>query len=251
MTTDAGDGPRGVLRSLARRGWEQRWAISIAVLAALLIALTVTVRTSELLPGEQSATRWLADHAGSPGRGVAKVLGVAADDEMAPFLFIAMALLIWRGYGRLAMLTFAWGGGLTAVVSVIDLASRPRPGPDFTFGDIVHGKGGYPSGHTIYGVLVIGMAAFLVHRYAARSRLRAALVWALAAVVVLMGPSRVVEQAHWPADVTGGYLIGFTLLLGTIWLHDRVPAWIAPRFPRLHRLATGAPRTSPSEGASE
>ena len=45
MTSDSGGRPRNV--ALARRGWDHPWAIGIAMLAALVIALTVTVRNTD------------------------------------------------------------------------------------------------------------------------------------------------------------------------------------------------------------
>ena len=251
MTSDSGGRPRNLALALARRGWAQRWAIGIAVLVALVVALTMTVRNTDLLPGEQSVGRWTFEHAGSLGKDVSKVLEVTIDTKGAPILFAAVLPVIWWFWGRFAMVSYVLAGGITAVVSLIDLASRPRPTQDFTFGDVVLGKGGYPSGHVVYAVLVFGILAFLVNRYGAPSKRRAALVWALVTLVVAMGPSRLVEQAHWPADVTGGYLIGLTLLLGTIWLHNHTLPWIGPCFPRLHSLLTGDSQPGPWEGASD
>ena len=251
MTSDRSGRPQNLARAPARRGWDQRWAISIAVLAALVVALTLTVRNTDLLPGERSVTRWVFEHAGSPGRDLSKVLEVAIDTRGAPILFAALIPLVWWTCGRFAVVTLVLAGALTAVVSEIDLASRPRPTLDFIFGDVVHGKGGYPSGHVIFSVIVLGLLAYLVNRYGAPSWKRATLAWALVTVVVLMGPSRLVERAHWPADVTGGYLVGLTLVLSIIWLHNHILPWIGPRFPRLHSVLTGDSRPGPREGPSE
>ena len=250
MASDNRGRPREIAQALARRGWDQRWAISIAVLAALAVALTVTVRSTDLLPGEQSVARWTFEYAGGPGRAISAVLDVVMSKEGAPVLFAALIPVIWWTCGRFAVFTFVLAG-LAAVASLIDLASRPGPTQDFTFGGVVLGKVGYPSGHVVYAVIVLGMLAFLVNRYGGPSKARATLAWALVTVVVLMGPSRLVEMAHWPADVAGGYLIGLTLLLSTIWLHDRVPSWIRPRFPRLHSLLTGDAQPIPGESESE
>jgi len=251
MAYDGSGRPRKVALTLGRRGWEQRWAIGIAVLAALVVALTLTVRNTDLLPGERSVSRWLFEQAGSPGEAVSKVLGVAIDTTGAPIMFAVMTPIVWRFWGRIAVVTFVLAGGLTAVASLIDMASRPRPTEFFAFGEVVYGKGGYPSGHVISTVLVFGILVFLLRRYAVPTRRRAALVWALAILTVAMGPSRLVEQAHWPADVTGGYLIGLTLLLSTIWMHDHTVPWLGQRFPRLHSLLTGDSPPGPGEGASD
>jgi membrane-associated phospholipid phosphatase len=55
----------------------------------------------------------------------------------------------------------------------------------------------------------------------------------LIALIVLMGPSRVLEGEHWPSDVLGGLLYGaFWLILG---LH--VYAWAGHRQLRDRRRA--------------
>jgi undecaprenyl-diphosphatase len=250
MTSDRPDRPRNLALALARRVWDQRWAIGIAVLAALVVALTVTVRSTDLLPGEGPVARWIFAHAGGTGEAISRVLEVTMDTKGAPILFAALIPVTWWTCGRFAVLAFVVSGGFTAIVSVIDLASRPRPIEGFAFGDIVIGKGGYPSGHVIYSVMVLGMLAYLLSRSGVRSKRRVAAVWGLVTVVVLMGPSRIVEMAHWPADVTGGYLIGLTLLLSTIWAHDHIPPWIGPRFPRLYSVLMKVTPPRPRDGPS-
>ena len=86
--------------------------------------------------------------------------------------------------------------------------------------------------------LVFGIFAFLSTRFGAPTRRRTALVWSLVAVIVLMGPSRLVKLAHWPADVLFSYLMGGALILGAIWLHQRLLPWLEPRIPRLHSILT-------------
>jgi membrane-associated phospholipid phosphatase len=55
----------------------------------------------------------------------------------------------------------------------------------------------------------------------------------LLAVIVLIGPSRMLEGEHWLSDVVAGYLYGaFWLILGL-----QVYGWAARRWPRL--LAPG------------
>jgi len=76
---------------VARRGWEQRWAIGVAVLAALAVALTMTVRNTDLLPGERSVSRWMFEHAGGAGKDVSAILDVAMSKEVAP---VMLAVLI-------------------------------------------------------------------------------------------------------------------------------------------------------------
>ena len=45
----------------------------------------------------------------------------------------------------------------------------------------------------------------------------------IAAVVLLVGPARVYEGAHWPSDVAAGYV------LGGIWLLNIIPTFLSLR----------------------
>ncbi len=247
MKTDNRGWPRRLALDLARRGRDQRWAIGVAVPAALAVALAVAVGDGDLLPGERSVARWLYEHSGGAGQGVSAALDIAMSKQWAPVLFVALLPLVWWAWGRFAAFGFSLVG-LAATLTLIDLASRPRPTVDFAFGDLILGEAGYPSGHVVFAVIVLGMLAFLANRYGAPSIRRSALVSALVAVIALMGPSRLVELDHWPADVIGGYLVGLALLLATIWVYDHVMTWTGPRYPRVRPLLTGDPTPGPADG---
>ena len=238
MTSETRGRPQHFGLTITRLVWTQRWVIAIVALVALALLLTFWVRTTDLLPGESAAARYIYDHSGSLARDIADVLELIADTDVAPILYAVLMPVVWWAWGRYAFVTFLLVGALTAPLSLIDLASRPRPGLDLEFTDIVVGKGSYPSGHVLYVVLVFGIFAFLSTRYGAPTRRRTALVWSLVAVIVLMGPSRLVKLAHWPADVLFSYLMGGALVLGAIWLHQRLLPWLEPRIPRVHSILT-------------
>lgn len=70
----------------------------------------------------------------------------------------------------------------------------------------------YPSGHTTAYVVFFGYLAFLGLRFTKGIRKFILLVF-LAAIIVLIGSSRVYLHVHWVSDVIGGYLLGLALLL--------------------------------------
>jgi undecaprenyl-diphosphatase len=179
------------------------------------------------------------NNSGGLGKAISTVLDVTVDNNVAPVLFGLLVPIVWLAWGRYAVVTYFLVGALTAPISLMELAHRPRPMDDLTFSDVVLGKGGYPSGHTLYAVLVFGIIAYLAARYGAPSKWRTALVWAILVVVVLMGPSRVVNVSHWPADVIASYLIGLALILSTIWLHERTLPWLDRHIPFAYSLLTG------------
>ena len=86
----------------------------------------------------------------------------------------------------------------------------------------------FPSGHVIHALAFFGILLFLTWRV----RRPAAWLWiariVLIALIVLMGPSRILEGEHWPSDVLEGLFIGaFWLLLG---IHTYL--WAARRWQR-------------------
>ena len=94
------------------------------------------------------------------------------------------------------------------------LVDRPRPG-----GTIGMGANSFPSGHTIYAMVICGCIFFLAPRV---------LKWPVAVrvtqilmvlFIVLMGISRVFLEAHWPSDVLCGLILGGLILAPTIGLY--------------------------------
>lgn len=66
----------------------------------------------------------------------------------------------------------------------------------------------FPSGHTVYGVVVFGALAWLAWRHR-RYDVAAPFVGLLLA----MGPFRVVAETHFVSDVVAGYLVGIAWLV--------------------------------------
>jgi undecaprenyl-diphosphatase len=87
----------------------------------------------------------------------------------------------------------------------------------------------FPSGHVIFATVLFGTTFAIVWIVWARSLLRNAVLLVLAALVLLMGPSRIYLGEHWPTDVIGAYCLGGLWLAGTVELmlalRARVPAW--------------------------
>ena len=105
---------------------------------------------------------------------------------------------------------------------------------DYTLGQIVsRGRpiaaagetfASFPSGHVFGTTVFFGFVGFLVAHYRLNKKLMIPTLTLLALGVLLVGPARIYEQAHWPTDVAAGYLLGGLWLLVTIpvfmYLHD-------------------------------
>ena len=109
--------------------------------------------------------------------------------------------------------------------------NRPRPTSAATWSEYSFGNGGYPSGHVVFTVVVLGTVTMLA-RHHAKPAIANRVVATMLLLIVLTAWSRISQLDHWPLDVAGGVLIGLTGLLGIAWLHPRLAAMAMSR-PRL------------------
>jgi len=128
-------------------------------------------------------------------------------------------LMLARHYADVAMvvaaaLVIGIGNGLKLVVD------RPRPEYDLV-GPIQSGLS-FPSGHTLFAVIVGGVLVYLIGRSVKPLALRRAIQVALVLAVMAMGASRVYLGVHWPSDVIGSYVFGVMALVGLIGLRNAV-----------------------------
>ncbi|HET7276388.1 MAG TPA: phosphatase PAP2 family protein [Longimicrobiaceae bacterium] len=86
-----------------------------------------------------------------------------------------------------------------------------RPRPDlFEWLTPYAGMSSFPSGHSTSAMVVYTTLAYLIARLESTRRLRI-MTYSFAGVVIIMiGISRVYLGVHYPSDVIGGYLVGFT-----------------------------------------
>lgn len=214
---------------------------SAVVILALGAVLTAYVRGQSLLPGELATTRWLSSLDSAVVLAISEFLDVISNFDVAPVLFAILVPIVWFLWGRPAVILFGISGSLTGVTRIINLADRARPTEDLRFEEIVTEAGIYPSGHVVYGVLVFGMLAYLAYKHMRPGIGRTSLIVFLTAIAILMGPSRVIELDHWPADTVGSYLLSIPFLLILIWL-DRHP--MSQPGGRIYRLAQGVDRAT-------
>jgi membrane-associated phospholipid phosphatase len=119
-------------------------------------------------------------------------------------------------------------------VTLNGIVARPRPN-NVHIQVVAHlGLHSFPSGHVTH---VISFYGFLLYFFLRQMRLhpewRPWLYLPVAVCVyfiVFVGPSRVLEGAHWPSDVLGSYLMGALLLALAIALYHLLAlAWLRYR----------------------
>ncbi len=123
---------------------------------------------------------------------------------------LAVILLAIRQRWRLALFLLVAGAGALVLDPVLkSLVGRLRP---VLAHPIAHGTGSsFPSGHALGSMVCYG-ALLLVFLPAARGRGRTVLRIVAAAIILIVGISRILLGVHYISDVVGGWAIG------VIWL---------------------------------
>lgn len=128
-------------------------------------------------------------------------------------LLLGSVLLIARQWRAALALTLASGVTLMAIVELKLLFERARPSSS----DAIMEAAGYsfPSGHATKAAAIYGIAAILAAVYLRdRKRFRAVVIGLAAAVILIVGISRIYLGVHYPTDVIAGWLLGGGIALG-------------------------------------
>ncbi len=132
-------------------------------------------------------------------------------------------LLGWRDGMYLLLVTLAQG-----LVNALIKRSIGRPRPIDTLVDVFTPASGFsfPSGHVMFYTVFFGLLLFLVLTRVPSVWLRWLLGVPLAALVLLVGPSRIILGAHWLSDVIAAYLLGLAILVLAIegYIHFLAPS---------------------------
>lgn len=187
----------------------QRALIVVAVLCFMgVLLLRLWLKWIGPLPGD----RWAQHHVEEltllqPWRDLGTFFSVIGGQPVAFFTGCVALWFVWRearwpGVAFVAL-------SLTGVFAnmLLKVLSGPTPLLIEKYGDPAPGLN-YPSGHTVYGVVMFGSLAWL-----AWSRGRRDIAAVLMALLLAMGPFRVIADAHFVSDVVAGYLAGFGWLL--------------------------------------
>jgi membrane-associated phospholipid phosphatase len=135
--------------------------------------------------------------------------GVTAFALLTGAIFIAQRFRTWRPL-NLAVLSII---ALNLVVGSFKyLLGRTKPKVGI---DLLHAGGmSYPSGHASNAILIWGVLAYLIYRYAHVDRYRGRLASAGVALISLtVCVVSLIRDTHWFSDLLGGLFIGGALLV--------------------------------------
>jgi len=162
---------------------------------------------------------------------VKAVTWLGSDGVLWTVIAAATVILAIRRRWRLAVYLLVTGAGALVLDPVLkSLVGRLRPVVPHP---IAHGTGNsFPSGHS-FGSIVCYGAVLLVFLPIARGRWRPAFIAVIAALVALIGISRILLGVHYLSDVVGAWALGVTWLGITAFAFE------------LTRSAAGRPVTAP------
>lgn len=192
-------------------GLIQKLILAFVLLLVLAIALSLAASAFAVLPGDVIAGQESQKETNSTF-----VVLMQAVSELgrpmfaASLLILAATVFAFRREWLEAIFVLATASGSALSLLLKVLVGRARPSPEVeTAGGLLQSFDQYsfPSGHVVFFVVFFGFIAYLAWtRFV--GRVRWMVIAVCAALVVLIGPSRVFVGAHWASDVTGGYLIG-------------------------------------------
>jgi membrane-associated phospholipid phosphatase len=155
---------------------------------------------------------WFHDHLSHAFVAVLRAITEFGSSEwIAIVLSVAVLLFVFkRRWASLVTMVMAVPGGMLLNELIKVLVHRHRP---FVDGWFVDWSGySFASGHTIGATLLYGQLAFFIIPAIKSRRLRVFTVSAAAALVVLIGFTRIALGAHYLTDVLAG------MFFGTLWL---------------------------------
>lgn len=210
--------PDAVASSLARRPIVNRRTRFMAGLAAalglLFVGLALALRQAEGTRLDLAITRavqWI-----DSSTFTVAMVAISAPGY-APWSWVVLgaviAVLIVAGLYREVPFVLATEGAGMLVASIKLLVERPRPADESirVFSAVLDYS--FPSGHVVSYVTLYGFLFFLVYVRLKRSWRRTVALSVLAALVGLVGVSRIHLGHHWVSDVLGGYAFGTAYLL--------------------------------------
>ncbi|MQA89001.1 MAG: phosphatase PAP2 family protein [Gemmatimonas sp.] len=182
-------------------------AASALILFAVTAALVMDGATQAL---DEAILLWFNRYATPRLDGAAVELTSLGSAYVTILAVIVASAFFWESRHRYsaALLWVALVGGWVLSRMLKTLFDRPRPNL-FEWRVPFAAESSYPSGHSISAMAVYATLAYLVLRQESSPALKRVTIAVFAAIICVVGLSRVYLGVHYPADVVGGYLIGF------------------------------------------
>ena len=199
-----------------------------ALLVVVSVILTLAARGEGPFSGERHLTLWMHRHSPPPVDWMGAAVDPLVTDLTAPMVFATIFLAVWWRWGRHPAIVLGLAGAFTALTRIGDIVERPRPTTSGAWTDHHFGNGGYPSGHVVFTVLVLGTVALLARHYSSPGMARRLAVLAVA-LSAITAWTRISDLNHWPLDVFGALTMASAALFGVSYVERHLDAFTAGR----------------------
>lgn len=184
------------------------FAVMLAGVAAFA-ALAAAVTEGQTAAFDRAVLLWLHRHRSEALDDFALNVTAMGSGVVVGIVAALAGAYLWGSRHRYSavLLWIALGGSW--ILSSLLKAFFNRPRPDLFEWRTPHAfQASFPSGHSITAMVGYATLAYLVSRLLPQRGLRWLTVGAAAAIVGLVGWSRMYLGVHWPSDVLGGYATG-------------------------------------------
>jgi membrane-associated phospholipid phosphatase len=183
------------------------------ILALLGICQAIYVHNVPYFPVDVQAAQWLQSIHNQILLSLMIGISQAFTSWPAFFLIIACVVAAWWRLGRLEAATVAVAALISPLNELVKIiVNQPRP-PASLVHILLPALGpGFPSGHSFFTAMLLGIMAYFVLRYVKPRPFKFFLAATLIFLILLVGFSRVYLGAHWGSDVVGAYILAGVFL---------------------------------------
>ncbi|MGE5073585.1 MAG: phosphatase PAP2 family protein [Anaerolineae bacterium] len=121
---------------------------------------------------------------------------------------LVVYFLYKRYWPELGMVLIGWTGGTVVWTLLINYFNRPRP--DKQLGIEVKTIPSFPSGHTMFAILALGLLAYLLVPKMPSLFWKWVIVLAAVLTMLFVGFTRLYEGGHFLSDLIAGYAVGLS-----------------------------------------
>ncbi len=190
---------------------------------------TFIARYTDLFPGDKTIARTLQKEHNPVFRAVMEFVSTFGFAKVSTPITIAVAGIFWALRFRLEAIFVLLTSSVSLLTKAIKyLIKRPRPTSEQVQVVRIINEPSFPSGHVMHYINFFGLLIYLLATNWPSGRMRNSLIAFCSFMIALVGPSRVYLGAHWPSDVSVGYVYGGLWFAGLMSLYLRIKAMIYP-----------------------
>jgi YegS/Rv2252/BmrU family lipid kinase len=200
----------------------------------LALGASIAARYAHILPGDVRITRSLQSTRSPLMDRFWTGVAWAGFPRESTALVTGSIVALWLARFRLEAAFLLLASGVNAVNFVLKrVVKRQRPTEPHVRVVRLIREPSFPSGHVMHYVSTLGFLSAAALANLRPSALRRVIVGGCAALIALVGPSRVYLGAHWPSDVAAGYIFGGLYLGGVLELYSLAKRREATEEPRM------------------